>query len=182
MGFLQPDMPVVDFATWSTRTRRERIVPMASHWAEAGNGTPAVMHLLYVGKIVLYVLLAWLLALSTKGIDGFTNAASWYAEPIVFQKVVLFTMLFEVVGLGCGFGPLTGRFTPPMGSVLYWLRPGTIRLPPWPNRVPLTKGTDRTVLEVLLYAALLVTLSVALLSDGTGSRPGLETQVGILPM
>ena len=59
----------------------------------------------------------------------------------MFEKVVLYTMLFEVIGLGCGFGPLNNRFFPPMGSVLYWLRPNTIRLPPWPNRVPLTKGT-----------------------------------------
>ena len=49
-------------------------------------------------------------------------------------------MLFEVVGLGCGFGPLNNRFFPPMGSILDRLRPNTIRLPPWPNRVPLTKA------------------------------------------
>jgi hypothetical protein len=41
---------------------------------------------------------------------------------------VLYTMLFEVVGFGCGFGPLNNRFFPPMGSIIYWLRPGTIRL------------------------------------------------------
>ncbi len=41
----------------------------------------------------------------------------------MFEKVVLYTMLFEVVGLGCGFGPLNNRFFPPMGSILYWLRP-----------------------------------------------------------
>jgi len=41
----------------------------------------------------------------------------------VFQKVVLYTMLFEVIGLGCGFGPLNNRFYPPIGSVLYWMRP-----------------------------------------------------------
>ena len=66
----------------------------------------------------------------------------------MFQKVVLYTMLFEVVGLGCGFGPLNNRFFPPMGSILYWLRPNTIRLPPWPNRVPLTKGDARTPVDV----------------------------------
>src|SRR5689334_16799591 len=74
-------------------------------------------------------------------------------------------MLFEVVGLGCGFGPLNNRFFPPMGSILYWLRPGTIRLPPWPSRVPLTRGDTRTPLDVLLYGALLVLLLVALFSD-----------------
>jgi Transmembrane protein of unknown function (DUF3556) len=182
MGFLKQDAPVIDYEEWSKGTRAEKIVPMARHWAEVGFGTPGVLHLFYVVKILLYILAAWLIVLTTKGIDGFTNVTSWYAEPIVFEKVVLYTMLFEVVGLGCGFGPLNNRFFPPMGSVLYWLRPKTIRLPPWPNRVPLTKGTTRTPVDAALYAALLVMLVVALFSDGTGPIPALGTTVGVLPM
>ena len=181
MGFLKQDSPVVDYAEWSKGTRAERIKPMARHWAEVGFGTPVVLHLFYVVKILLYVLVAWLVVLTTKGVDGFTNVGQWYAEPIVFEKVVLYTMLFEVLGLGCGFGPLNNRFFPPMGSALYWLRPKTVRLPPWPNRVPLTKGTSRTPFEVLLYAALLIALVFALFSDGTGPIPELNTEVGVLP-
>ena len=182
MGFLKQDAPVVDHEQWSKGTRAEKIVPMARHWAEVGFGTPVVLHLFYVVKILLYILGGWLFALATKGIDGFTNVASWYAEPIVFEKVVLYTMLFEVIGLGCGFGPLNNRFFPPMGSILYWLRPNTIRLPPWPNRVPLTTGSTRTPVDALLYATLLVMLLVALFSNGTGPIPALETTVGVLPM
>ena len=182
MGFLKQDAPVVDYAEWSKGTRAERIVPMARHWAEVGFGTPGVLHLFYVVKILLYVLVAWLIVLSTDGIDGFTDVATWYAEPIVFQKVVLYTMLFEVVGLGCGFGPLNNRFFPPMGSILYWLRPKTIRLPPWPNRIPLTKGDSRTPFDVAVYGALLVSLLFALFSDGTGPIPELGTEVGVLPI
>ncbi|OBB47719.1 DUF3556 domain-containing protein [Mycobacterium sp. 852002-51961_SCH5331710] len=182
MGFLKQDAPVVDFEEWSKGTRAEKIVPMARHWAEVGFGTPVVLHLFYVVKILLYILGAWLVALSTTGIDGFTNVASWYNEPIVFEKVVLYTMLFEVVGLGCGFGPLNNRFFPPMGSILYWLRPKTIRLPPWPTRIPLTRGDTRTPFDALLYAALLVLLVVAIFSDGTGPIPELGTTVGVLPV
>ena len=182
MGFLKQDAPVVDHEQWSKGTRAEKIVPMARHWAEVGFGTPVVLHLFYVVKILLYILGGWLFALAAKGIDGFTNVASWYAEPIVFEKVVLYTMLFEVIGLGCGFGPLNNRFFPPMGSILYWLRPNTIRLPPWPKRVPLTTGSTRTPVDALLYAALLVMLLVALFSNGTGPIPALETTVGVLPM
>jgi hypothetical protein len=182
MGFLKQDAPVVDYEEWSKGTRADKIVPMARHWAEVGFGTPVVLHLFYVVKILLYILGGWLFALATKGIDGFTDVTSWYAEPIVFEKVVLYTMLFEVIGLGCGFGPLNNRFFPPMGSILYWLRPKTIRLPPWPDRVPLTKGTTRTPVDALLYAALLVALIVALFSDGTGPIPALGTTVGVLPM
>ncbi|MGE2730166.1 DUF3556 domain-containing protein [Mycolicibacterium vaccae] len=182
MGFLKQDAPVVDYAEWSKGTRAERIIPMARHWAEVGFGTPVVMHLFYVAKILLYALGAWLVVLTTTGVDGFTNVAEWYHEPIVYQKVVFYTMLFEVVGLGCGFGPLNNRFFPPMGSILYWLRPKTIRLPPWPNRVPLTSGDTRTPVDVALYAALLVLLVVALFSDGTGPIPELGSEIGVLPV
>ncbi|WP_280465081.1 DUF3556 domain-containing protein [Nocardia brasiliensis] len=181
MGFLEPDLPVVDLPEWRKGTRGERIRPMARHWAEVGFGTPVALHLFYVGKIFLYILGGWLVVLTTAGIDGFTAVGDWWSEPIVFQKVVLYTLLFEVVGLGCGFGPLNNRFFPPLGSILYWLRPKTIRLPPWPGRVPLTKGTDRTIIDIALYAALLVAVSVALCSDGTGPVPELSTSVGLLP-
>lgn len=182
MGFLKQNTPVVDYESWSKGTRAEKIAPMARHWAEVGFGTPVVLHLFYVVKILAYVLVAWLIVLSTTGIDGFTNVASWYAEPIVFQKVVFYTLLFEVVGLGCGFGPLNNRFFPPMGSMLYWLRPNTIRLPPWPNRVPFTRGDARGPVDVVLYAALLVVLVIALFSDGTGPIPELGTEIGVLPV
>jgi Transmembrane protein of unknown function (DUF3556) len=181
MGFIQPNLPVVDLPEWSKGTRAERIVPMTRHIAENGFGTPLVMHVMYGVKIALYILGGWFFAWCTTGIGGFTQVAAWWSEPIVFQKAVLFTMLFEVVGLGCCFGPLAGRYFPPMGSILYWLRPGTIRLPPWPNRVPLTKGNNRTPLDALLYGALLVLLAMALVSDGSGPIPALDTVIGVLP-
>jgi hypothetical protein len=181
MGFLKQEVPTIDFDEWSRGTRAEKIKPMAQHWAEVGFGTPVALHLFYVIKIGLYILGAWLFMLATKGIDGFSDVASWWSEPIVFEKLVLYTMLFEVIGLGCGFGPLNNRFFPPMGSIIYWLRPKTIRLPPWPTRVPLTRGDSRTPVDIALYAGLLVMLLVALLSDGTGGIPDLNTTVGLLP-
>ena len=181
MGFVQPNLPVVDMAEWSKKPRAERVVPMVRHIAENGFGTPLIMHVMYGIKIALYILGAWFFAWSTNGIDGFTNVAAWWTEPIVFEKAVLYTMLFEVVGLGCCFGPLAGRYFPPMGSILYWLRPGTIRLPPWPDRVPLTKGNDRTLFDALLYGILLGLLVLGLVSDGSGPIPALGTAIGVLP-
>ncbi|MGJ0121031.1 DUF3556 domain-containing protein [Williamsia sp. MIQD14] len=162
MGFLTQTTPDVDLATWKTGTRAEKIVPMARHWAEVGFGTPVALHLFYVVKVLAYVVAAWLLSVGTSDVGGLTDVRGWYDEPVVFAKVVLFTMLFEVVGLGCGFGPLNNRFYPPIGSILYWLRPGTIRLPPWPGRIPLTRGDERRPVDVALYAALLVSVVAAL--------------------
>ena len=73
MGFIQPNLPVVDMAEWSKGTRAERVVPMMRHIAENGFGTPLIMPMMYGLKIVLYVLGAWLFAWSTKGIGDFTN-------------------------------------------------------------------------------------------------------------
>ncbi len=181
MGFLKPDLPEVDMDEWSKGTRSEKIRPMARHWAEVGFGTPVALHLFYVVKILLYILGGWLFASATAGLGGFTEVASWWSEPIVFEKVVLYTMLFEVIGLGCGFGPLNNRFFPPMGSILYWMRFGTIRLPPWPDRVPGTRGTKRTPFDVALYGLLLIMTLAALVADGTGPVPSLNTTVGLLP-
>jgi hypothetical protein len=33
-------------------------------------------------------------------------------HPIAFQKAIVWSLLFEVLGLGCGSGPLTGRYLP----------------------------------------------------------------------
>jgi hypothetical protein len=62
--------------------------------------------------------------------------------------------------------PLTFRFSPLIGGALYWLRPGMVRLPPWPDKVPLTAGNTRTFLDVGLYAGVLALGLVLLLSGG----------------
>src|SRR6201987_3022228 len=104
----------------------------------------------------------------TPGFGGLGYIAGWWTHPIVYQKVVIFPLLFEVLGLGCGSGPLTARFWPPIGGFLYWLRPKTIRLPPWPNEVPFTRGATRTIVDVGLYALVLASGIWALLSPGHG--------------
>ncbi len=148
--------------------------PLVRHFCAVGFGSPDAVILVYVLKIALYVLVGWLFVLSTPGIDGFTAVSDWWRSPEVFYKAVLWTMLFEVLGLGCGFGPLNLRFVPPLGSFLYWLRPGTIRLAPWPGRVPLTAGDSRTLLDAALYLALIISLAIA----AFGALP--RWQVGVV--
>lgn len=180
MGFVKPYLPDLDYDEWRARPRAERVRTMVVDWASAGFGTPDSVYLLYVLKIAGYVVAAMYFVCLTPGIGGFGDVARWWSEPIVFEKVVLWTLLFEVIGLGCGFGPLTLRFLPPLGTFLYWLRPGTIRLPPWPDTVPGTKGTTRTPLDVVLYACVLAAAVWALLAPGSRSLGGLPGSVGLI--
>jgi hypothetical protein len=171
MGFFQPSPPPVDYEQWRRLPHLERIKPLAQDWALNGFGTPHFVYLLYVVKIAVYVVGGLLLiSATTPGLGGLGDLGDWWTEPIVFQKAVVWTMLWEVLGLGAGSLPLTLRFSPMIGGVLYWLRPGTTRLPPWPDRVPLTRGNTRTLLDVALYAGLLASLGFLLLSAGAAGR------------
>ncbi|HEY5054263.1 MAG TPA: DUF3556 domain-containing protein, partial [Solirubrobacterales bacterium] len=155
MGLLTPAPPPFDLDEWERLPHLERIKPLAQDWAVNGFGTPVAVYFLYIVKLLLYAgggLL--LISATTSGLGGIGDLGSWWTEPIVFQKAVVWTMLWEVLGLGAGSLPLTLRFSPMIGGVLYWLRPGTTRLPPWPGKVPLTRGTTRTLFDVALYAGL----------------------------
>ena len=113
MGFLKADSPAIEYESWRQGSRSERLKPLVRHIAERGMGNPDVIYVLYAIKIGLFVFGAACCALATEGIDGWGNITSWWSEPIVFQKVVLWALLVEVLGLGCGFGPLTEVSSPP---------------------------------------------------------------------
>src|SRR6187397_2284648 len=167
MGFIDPAPPPFDVDEWRRKSHFERIKPLAQDWALNGFGTPYFVYLLYVVKVALYAVGGLLvISATTSGLGGLGNLGEWWTQPIVFQKAVVWTMLWEVLGLGAGSLPLTLRFSPMIGGVLYWLRPGTTRLPPWPDRVPLTRGTRRTLFDVALYAGLLAAALNLLLSGG----------------
>jgi hypothetical protein len=179
MGFIKPKLPDLDYEEWRTKPRMERIKPMCQDWAVNGFGPPESVYVLYVLKLFLYVLgIVWITSL-TPGIGSLSHIRDWWTEPILVEKAVVFTVIFELLGIGCGFGPLTLKFLPPIGSPLYWLRPGTIRLPPWPDKVPGTKGSTRTVVDVALFAGVLASGVWLLFSPG--SKAGLAgTSVGLI--
>lgn len=165
------------------RPHLERIKPLVQDWPLNGFATPVFVYLLYVVKIALYAgggLL--LISTTTAGLGGIGELGDWWTDPIVFQKAVVWTMLWEVLGLGSGSLPLAARFSPMIGGLLYWLRPGTVRLPPWPGRVPLTRGTRRTVADVVLYAGLIGSLAFLLVggeSEAAGAVAGRLDPVAI---
>jgi len=172
MGFMSPSPPPFEIEEWRRRPYRERLKPLAQDWAENGIGVPQAVYLLYVVKLAVYAGGGLLLISATSDLGGLGEIGEWWSEPVVFQKAVVWTMLWEALGLGAGSLPLTLRFSPMVGGFLHWLRPGTIRQPPWPGKVPLTAGTSRTALDVILYAGFLASaLDLLVRSGPEGFRP-----------
>jgi Transmembrane protein of unknown function (DUF3556) len=182
MSFLSPTPPPFELEEWKRRPHLARIKPLVQDWGENGFGSPTAVYLLYALKLVVYAGGALLAISTTPGLGGIGDLGSWWTEPIVFQKLALWTLLWEILGLGAGSMPLGFRFLPPIGGPLYWLRPGTVRLPPWPERVPFTAGTRRTWLDVALYAGVIGTGLYLLFApgvDAAGTDAGRMAPLGI---
>ncbi|WP_432168337.1 DUF3556 domain-containing protein [Streptomyces sp. bgisy031] len=164
MGFMKPDLLQEDSQTYFARPYMDRIRVTSQHWVEHGFGSPWMVHCLYILKLVVLYAFGGLLVVSatTDGLGSLGDIGQWWDQPVVYEKLVLWTVLLEVIGVAGSWGPLAGHFDPMMGGALYWLRPGTIRLPPWPGKVPGTAGDTRKVLDVVLYMALIGSLIASL--------------------
>jgi hypothetical protein len=164
MGFLDPLAPPYDPLEWAKKPFAEKSRMVCRSWALQGWGAPLGVYALYALKVLLYAG-GWVFFCSfTPGMGNLRSIASWWLEPVAFQKAILWSMLFEILGLGCGSGPLTGRYFPPLGGFLYFLRPGTTKLPLFPR----LGGVRRTWLDVLLYAATIAVAVRALVSPQIG--------------
>ncbi len=162
MGLTTGDFPSVDPATFMQKPYRERTKTLAAHWADYGFGAPKITGVVYIAKLLLfYALGGVLVATLGSGLDPL-HPSIWWDDPIVYQKLVLWTLLLECLGVAGSWGPLAGHFKPMTAGFRHYARPGTIRLPPWPDHVPLTKGDERTRLDALLYMAMCASIVVAL--------------------
>ncbi len=191
MGFTKPDLPKVDPGTFMQQPLMHRMKVLALHWVERGFGTPRMVHVIYILKLLLfYILGGVVIATATSRLPAFWHVAQWWNQPIVYEKAVLWTVLLETVGVAGSWGPLAGKFKPMTGGILFWARTGTIRLRPW-KRVPLTAGDRRTPVDAALYLALIVSVIVPLVMPGVhsaslsaavpGNTSGLVSPVLIVP-
>ena len=168
MGFIKPYLPDVDPDTFLKKPLMERMRILAVEWAENGFGAPRMVHVMYISKLVLFAIGGITVATATSGLPAFWHVAEWWNQPIVYQKVILWTVLLETIGVAGSWGPLAGKIKPMTGGILFWARTGTIRLRPW-KWVPFTGGDRRTWFDVGVYLALLVSLAAASLSPGIHS-------------
>ena len=163
MGLLDPTPPPYDPLEWERLPFFERARQACEAWALQGYGTPIAVFLAYAVKVAAYVGV-WALACTLgSGLGSLREIGQWWLAPAAFQKAIVWSLLFEILGLGCGSGPLTARYMPPIGGCLYFLRPGTTKLPLLPG-APVIGGHTRGVVDVLAYAATLGVLSWTLFS------------------
>jgi hypothetical protein len=166
MGFMTPVAPTYDALEWSRKPFPERARLACETYALQGWGSPGAVYFFYALKGVFYVA-GWLAFCSfTPGI-GFGHLGTiddWWLSSVAFQKAILWSMLFEGLGLGCGSGPLTARYVPPFTAFLHFLRPGTTKRPLF-AALPVLGGYRRTWLDTGLYAAAQILLVSALVSN-----------------
>ncbi|CAM3504608.1 DUF3556 domain-containing protein [Nocardioides dubius] len=166
MGFINPSTPPMPPAEFRTLPLRERIRVLSTHWVEDGFGTPRMLHVVYMLKMLgLYFAVGLAITAATTEYVHLTEPGTWFDNVVVYQKLAIWLMLLEVIGLGGTWGPLCGHFRPMTGNIRFWLRPGTLRMAPWGKRVPFTDGDERTLGDVLLYVAVLAALVHPLLID-----------------
>jgi hypothetical protein len=168
MGFTKPDLPDVDPDTFMHKPLMERMRILATDWVDNGFGSPKLFHSIYIAKLIFfYALGGVLVATLTSGLNPL-HVSQWWNQPIVYEKAVLWTVVLELIGVAGSWGPLAGKVKPMTGGILFWARPGTIRLRPW-KWVPFTGGDRRTWFDVILYLVLMVSVAIPLFLPGVHS-------------
>ena len=131
----------------------ERVRLVCRTWASQVHPNPLIVVAMYWAKYLLLFVGGWASFVSfSAGYPGFRSPGGWAFMPVAFQKAVLWAIFYELAGFGCGSGPMNGRFSPPIGGFLHFLRPGTTKLPLFPG-LPVVGGIRRTPLDAALYAA-----------------------------
>ncbi len=165
MGFTQPYLPPVDPDEFLARPIRERLRFTTQDWVDNGFGTQTMVYFIYIAKlVVLYAFGGVLAATLTSGLQ-FWEVGTWWNQPVVYEKIVLWTVLLETIGIAGAWGPLTFKIKPMTGGIRFWARTGTIRLRPF-TWVPGTAGSRRTPLDVAMYLLFLASLVVAIALPG----------------
>lgn len=156
--------PPYDLQTVRAQPFAERLRLVCQTFVYQIHATPRAIMLAYVIKIAIFYVGAWCFFCSfTPGMGSPFNFGAWALSAIAFQKAVIWSLVYEVLGLGCSTGPMTGRFVPPIGGILHFVRPGTVKLPVFPG-APVIGGAHRTWLDVLLYLAVVSSLLWVLMS------------------
>jgi hypothetical protein len=191
MPLMTGSFPPVEPETFVQQPYRERLKTLSRHWVDYGFGSPKVIVVMYLLKLVFFFAVGGILVGTLTSHLNPLHPSAWFNQPIFWQKAILWTVLLECLGVAGSWGPLAGHFQPMTGGWHYYGRTGTIRLAPWPDKVPFTSGDERTPFDVLLYVLLLAALVVALTLPGVhthgidralASNKGVVREAAMIPV
>lgn len=152
--FLTWRKPIFKAEEWEKASFSEKILIFHKSWAAIGYGTPLIIISFYILKMWLYL---WVWSIFCR--KSLANVSEWAFDRDAFTKILLWSISFENIGLGCSSGPLSGKFSPPFTSIQHWLRVGSYRTSYFvdhPNTVlrTLFGGNRRSIIDVLAVIAL----------------------------
>ena len=143
------DLPPYDAERVLSAPFPERVQLVCRSWAAQVYPNPFIVLVLYWVKYLVFFVGGWAFFVSFSATPA---SGGWAFTAEAFQKAILWALFYESAGFGCSSGPMNGRFKPPMGGFLHFLRPGTTKLPLFPG-MPVFGGIQRSWLDVGLYAA-----------------------------
>jgi len=164
MRFLNPLTLPFEISDWNKQDSDIKIKMLCKAWATQGYGAPITIYLVYLIKIVFYIAMWFLFCSFSTELGSFESISAWWFKKEALFRAIIWSILFEVIGLGCGSLPLTGRYFPPFSALFHFVRPGTIKLPLF-KTVSFLKADKRSIFDVLLYVLLLGTLVLSLISS-----------------
>jgi hypothetical protein len=145
------DLPPYDPQRIITAPFPERVRLACVNWANESPNLPIVMAL-YWFKYLVPLIGGWAFWCHfNTDYPGFTSVGLWAFTDDAFKKAIVWSIVWELSGFGCGWGPMNARFDPWFGGYRHFLRPGTTKLPLL-RGAPLIGGDTRTLLDVALYA------------------------------
>jgi hypothetical protein len=182
MSLLKPAPFPFDFDQWKTEPFHIRTKMLCQAWALQGFGAPPTVILFYVLKIFFFIgMWVWFASFSND-LGSIGTIGGWWSDPEALVKAIAWSMLFEGLGLASGSGPLTGRYVPPFGGFLYYLRPGTIKIPFIPG-MPFFGGDRRRLIDCILYLLHVLQLVRVLVAPEVAATPSiLLPTVVLLPL
>jgi hypothetical protein len=164
MAIREADLPPYPIEDLLAAPFPQRIRLVCRSWASQLNPTPPAVLAGYWLKYLLLFIGGWAFFCSfSADYPGFFSFRAWAFSDAAFHKAIAWALFYESAGFGCSSGPMNGRFWPPLGGFLHFLRPGTTKLPLFPG-LPVLGGIRRGRLDVALYAANQLFLLRALLA------------------
>src|SRR2546423_15017716 len=100
MSFFPPAPPPFDLEEWKQKPHLSRLKPLVQDWGGNGFGSPTFVYFVYLLKLVVYVVGAFFVISLTLGLGSLSDIGDWWSEPIVFEKLAAWTLLWEILVLG----------------------------------------------------------------------------------